>query len=106
MYLSNLTSYLFSFVTIPDNIILSLINNLDELLNGNLESLNKKESIKEIAKVVRAKILQDESNEALLFILEKAGIVIYEKRINDSIDAYSFGVKIRHLLLYWVQIRG
>ncbi|MDM6613992.1 zinc peptidase, partial [Staphylococcus aureus] len=64
MYLSNLTSYLFSFVTIPDNIILSLINNLDELLNGNLESLNKKESIKEIAKVVRAKILQDESNEA------------------------------------------
>ncbi len=41
MYLSNLTSYLFSFVTIPDNIILSL-NNLDELLNGNLESLNKK----------------------------------------------------------------
>lgn len=71
MYLSNLTSYLFSFVTIPDNIILSLINNLDELLNGNLESLNKKESIKEIAKVVRAKILQDESNEALLFMLEK-----------------------------------
>lgn len=93
MYLSNLTSYLFSFVTIPDNIILSLINNLDELLNGNLESLNKKESIKEIAKVVRAKILQDESNEALLFMLEKAGIVIYEKRINDSIDAYSFWSK-------------
>lgn len=55
---------------------------------------------------MRAKILQDESNEALLFMLEKAGIVIYEKRINDSIDAYSFGVKIRHLLLYWVQIRG
>ncbi|MGZ7471038.1 hypothetical protein ACXWTZ_09105, partial [Streptococcus pyogenes] len=80
-------------VTIPDNIILSLINNLDELLNGNLESLNKKESIKEIAKVVRAKILQDESNEALLFMLEKAGIVIYEKRINDSIDAYSFWSK-------------
>lgn len=106
MYLSNLTSYLFSFVKIPDNIILSLINNLDDLLNGNLESLNKKESIKETAKVVRAKILQDESNEALLFMLEKAGIVIYEKRINDSIDAYSFGVKIRHLLLYWVQIRG
>lgn len=44
MYLSNLTSYLFSFVTIPDNIILSLINNLDELLNGNLESLNKKKA--------------------------------------------------------------
>ncbi|WP_340580058.1 XRE family transcriptional regulator [Staphylococcus aureus] len=93
MYLSNLTNYLFSFVKIPDNIILSLINNLDDLLNGNLESLNKKESIKETAKVVRAKILQDESNEALLFMLEKAGIVIYEKRINDSIDAYSFWSK-------------
>ena len=44
MYLSNLTSYLFSFVKIPDNIILSLINNLDDLLNGNLESLNKKKA--------------------------------------------------------------
>lgn len=42
---------------------------------------------------MRAKILQDESNEALLFMLEKAGIVIYEKRINDSIDAYSFWSK-------------
>lgn len=73
MYLSNLTNYLFSFVKIPDNIILSLINNLDDLLNGNLESLNKKESIKETAKVVRAKILQDESN--------------------DSIDTYSFWSK-------------
>ena len=44
MYLSTLTSYLFSFVKIPDNIILSLINNLDDLLNGNLESLNKKKA--------------------------------------------------------------
>lgn len=41
---------------ILDNIILFLINNLDDLLNGNLELLNKKESIKEIVKVVRVKI--------------------------------------------------
>ncbi len=50
---------------------------------------------------MRAKILQDESNEALLFMLEKAGIVIYEKRINDSIDAYSFWSKDQTPLLYW-----
>lgn len=56
MYLFNLISYLFFFVKILDNIILFLINNLDGLLNGNLELLNKKESIKEIVKVVRVKI--------------------------------------------------
>ncbi|WP_323703760.1 XRE family transcriptional regulator [Mammaliicoccus sp. Dog046] len=88
-YLSNLTSYLFSFVKMPVISIMDLIDELDTFIMDS-EETSRDLIIKQCANISRNKLLSDKSNDQLLFQLEKSGIIVYEKHINSDADAFSF----------------
>ena len=78
-----------SKINYPDNLLLQLRTETIHYLQQN-EDLDRESQIKYIANLARKNIgLPDNSNQNLLFLLEKAGAFIFEKEIGDTIDAYS-----------------
>lgn len=73
----------------PTNIIKEIRDEAVDLISKNNDS-DRNKQIKLIATLARQRIgIPIDSNNNLLFHLEKAGIFIYEKYIGDDIDAYS-----------------
>lgn len=73
----------------PSNLLLDLRKTVVAFLNSN-QHLERGEQIKAIAILARDKIgLPQNTNKNLLFYLEKAGALVFEKSIGDTIDAYS-----------------
>lgn len=73
----------------PKDIILELRAKSISLFQMD-ENIDREELIKIIAKMSREILgMPKNSNQNLLFILEKAGIFIFEKEIGEKIDAYS-----------------
>ncbi|PCQ20221.1 zinc peptidase [Klebsiella pneumoniae] len=88
-YVSNLTNYLLAYVKSPLMEIKALIDELDDLIES-LEDLDRIKIIKKCASISRKKLLGNCSNNHLLFNLEKSGIMIFEKNIDNDTDAFSF----------------
>lgn len=73
----------------PSNLLLELRKKVVEFLNLN-QNLKREEQIKAIAILARDQIgIPLNTNKNLLFYLEKAGALVFEKSIGDTIDAYS-----------------
>lgn len=73
----------------PSNLLLSIREEVIAFLNAN-EQLDRTEQITIAAKMAREKLgLPKNTNQNLLFYLEKAGAFITEKSIGETIDAYS-----------------
>lgn len=89
VYLSNLTNYLFSFIKKPEMSIFHILSHVDELLSDRIE-VNRRNIISKSANLTRNLLLTNSNNSELLFNIEKAGIVVYEKSIDSEVDAFSF----------------
>ncbi|MDI2588065.1 ImmA/IrrE family metallo-endopeptidase [Psychrobacillus sp. NEAU-3TGS] len=80
-------------INYPKNIILELRNEAITFLKNN-DDMDRNVQIDYIASMAREKIgLNNNSNQNLLFLLEKAGIFVFEKEIGETIDAYSLWSK-------------
>ncbi|PTI38031.1 zinc peptidase [Mammaliicoccus vitulinus] len=88
-YLSNFTNYLLSYVKSPVMPIFELINQLEDFIMS-ARDMDRIKIVKMCASISREKLLGNNSNNRLLFYLEKSGIMIYEKSIDNEADAFSF----------------
>lgn len=78
-----------SKIKYPKNLILDLRAKAIDLFQMD-ENIDRKELIKSVAKMSREFLgMPKDSNQNLLFVLEKSGIFIFEKEIGEKIDAYS-----------------
>lgn len=78
-----------SKISYPPNILLQLRNETVDYLKQN-PTVNRETQIQFVADLARRAIgLPKNSNQNLLFLLEKAGAFIFEKEIGKTIDAYS-----------------
>lgn len=76
-------------INYPKNILLDLRNETILFLKKNTD-MDRKMQINYIAGLAREKIgMNSNSNQNLLFFLEKAGVFVFEKEIGETIDAYS-----------------
>lgn len=77
----------------PENLLLDLRDEIIQFISQN-SNLDRSLQIKQAAIIARNKIgLNENSNDNLLFYVEKAGAFIFEKEIGDTIDAYSLWSK-------------
>ncbi|MCZ3393413.1 XRE family transcriptional regulator, partial [Enterococcus faecium] len=85
LYLSVIDSFLnelLNYVTLPEPTILSLSNKVIKLkLNG--------ASLDEVASYVRKNLKIDSNNNFMMASIEKSGVFILERSLNDNVDAYS-----------------
>lgn len=80
-------------ISYPKNIILELRNEAINFLKNN-EDMERSLQVDCIASIARETIgLNNTSNQNLLFLLEKAGVFVFEKEIGETIDAYSLWSK-------------
>ncbi len=87
-FLDCFVNYLTNRVTYPTNKIIQLRNNVIKYLNTSNE--DRKVQIDEVAKFARKELgLLDNTNDNLMFLVEKSGVFIFEKAIGENIDAYS-----------------
>ncbi|MEK5040361.1 spr1629 family repressor/antitoxin [Sporosarcina sp. FSL K6-3457] len=78
-----------SKISYPSNLLLQLRKETLEYLRQN-PNVDRENQIKFIANLARQTIgLPENSNQNILFLLEKAGAFIFEKEIGETIDAYS-----------------
>ncbi|WP_337969541.1 spr1629 family repressor/antitoxin [Virgibacillus salexigens] len=87
-YLDSFVNYLIANLSLPTQKSIQL---RDEVINYlNTSNDDRKIQIHKIAKLARNRIgLRDDTNDNLLFSIEKSGIFIFEKPIGDEVDAYS-----------------
>jgi|SRR5690625_2283316 len=87
-YVDSFVNYLTAEVRHPTQKIIHLRNKIIQYLNNTNES--RQIQIKEIAKIARKGLgLQDNTNDNLMFLVEKSGVFIFEKAIGEEVDAYS-----------------
>ena len=78
-----------SKISYPSNLLVNLRNETLTYLQQNPD-INRESQIQYIADLARQTIgLPKNSNRNFLFLLEKAGVFIFEKEIGETIDAYS-----------------
>lgn len=88
-YLDNFTSYIFSRLKVPHSSILDLVDQIQNYRMNN-EDMNRIQLIKHCAKLSRDFLLGEQlSNNNLLFSIEKSGVVVFEKNIDENADAFS-----------------
>lgn len=76
-------------ISYPTNELLKIRNEVISYLRENAE-VDRNSQIEHIAIMARKGLgMEQNSNQNLLFLLEKAGAFIFEKEIGDTIDAYS-----------------
>lgn len=77
----------------PENLLLDLRDEIIQFISQN-SNLDRSLQIKQAAIIARNKIgLNENTNDNLLFFIEKSGAFIFEKEIGDTIDAYSLWSK-------------
>lgn len=76
-------------ISYPSNLLLQIRKETIKYLQQN-PNVDRGTQIKFVASLARKKIgLPDNSNQNLLFLMERAGAFIFEKEIGETIDAYS-----------------
>lgn len=91
-FLDSFVNYITANVVYPSLKIIQLRNTIIEYLNSTND--DRVTQIANVAKLARFELgLQDDSNDNLMFLVEKSGIFIFEKAIGDEIDAYSLWTK-------------
>ena len=87
-FLDSFVNYLTAKLTHPTQKIIQLRDKVIEYLNTS--SVDREEQIEEVAKMARKELsFQDNSNDQLMFLIEKSGVFIFEKSLGEDTDAYS-----------------
>ncbi|WP_067843100.1 spr1629 family repressor/antitoxin [Amphibacillus sediminis] len=91
-YLDSFVNYLTANLTFPT---LNIIQLRDEVINYlNTSTDDRKTQINNVAKLARQKLgFRHDTNDHLMFLIEKSGVFIFEKPIGEEIDAYSLWTK-------------
>lgn len=91
-FLDSFVNYLSSKVAYPTQKIIQLRNSTIDYLNTSNDE--RKTQINEVANLARQELgLRNDTNDDLMFLVEKSGIFIFEKAIGAEIDAYSLWTK-------------
>ena len=91
-FLDSFVNYFTAKVTYPTQIIIQLRNEVIDYLN--ISKDDRKTQIENVANLARQKLgFRNDTNDDLLFLVEKSGIFVFEKAIGDEIDAYSLWTK-------------
>lgn len=87
-YLDSFVNYLTTKLSLPTQRIIQL---RDEVINYlNTTSDDREVQISTVAEIARSKLgFRDDTNDDLMFLVEKSGIFIFEKAIGEEIDVYS-----------------
>lgn len=87
-YLDSFVNYLTTKLSLPTQRIIQL---RDEVINYlNTTSDDREVQISTVAEIARSKLgFRDDTNDDLMFLVEKSGIFIFEKAIGEEINAYS-----------------
>lgn len=89
-FLNHITNYLSSFITFPINRIKEIKEYAVNYKNRNAGHMEMNKMIEHIALYARKSMgLNSGHNEDLLFYIEKNGAFIFEKSLNETVDAYS-----------------
>ncbi len=87
-YLDSFVNYVTANLTLPTQKIIQLRDEIITYLNNSND--DRKVEINKVAKFTRQKLgLSNDTNDNLLFLIEKSGVFIFEKPIGEEIDAYS-----------------
>lgn len=87
-YLDTFVNYLTNQVKYPTLKIIQLRDEVIEYLNTSKE--NRSTQINKVAELARKRLdFRKDTNEDLLFLIEKSGVFVFEKAIGEEIDAYS-----------------
>lgn len=87
-YLDAFVNYITNKLSIPTQKIIQLRDKCIHYLNHTNDS--RPEQVETIAKYARDWIgLDNDTNDNLMFLMEKSGMFIFEKAIGENIDAYS-----------------
>src|SRR5699024_358260 len=91
-FLDSFVNYLTAKVAYPTQKIIQLRNEVINYLNTSNE--DRKTQIKWVAKLARQELVfRNDTNDELMFLVEKSGVFIFEKAIGEEIDAYSLWTK-------------
>ncbi|MBO1003891.1 spr1629 family repressor/antitoxin [Pseudogracilibacillus auburnensis] len=91
-FLDSFVNYVTTNVVYPTQKIIHLRNEVIDYVNTAGE--DRETQIKKVAKLARHKLGFDhDSNDDLMFLIEKSGVFIFEKAIEEDIDAYSLWTK-------------
>ncbi len=91
-FLDSLINYLAYQLVLPSKKIIQLRNSVINYLQQTDEK--KDTQIAHVAKLARDFLgLRPDTNDDLLFLVEKSGVFVFEKAIGDDIDAYSLWTK-------------
>ncbi|TFJ92404.1 helix-turn-helix domain-containing protein [Lentibacillus salicampi] len=87
-FLDSFVNYLTSKVSYPAQNIIRLRDKIIDYINTSNE--DRDTQIKETAKLARQELgLRNDTNDHLMFSVEKSGVFIFEKASGEEIDAYS-----------------
>ncbi|MBP1970159.1 Zn-dependent peptidase ImmA (M78 family) [Virgibacillus natechei] len=91
-FLDSFVNYVTAKVAYPTQKIIQLRNEVINYLNTS--NKNRETQIKEVAKLARRELnFHNDTNDELMFLVEKSGVFIFEKAIGEEIDAYSLWTK-------------
>ncbi|UOQ83594.1 spr1629 family repressor/antitoxin [Gracilibacillus salinarum] len=91
-YVDSFVNYITAHLSLPSQQIIQLREEVIHYLNTSNE--DRESQINKVAKLTRQRLsLRNDTNDNLLFHLEKSGIFIFEKAIGEEIDAYSLWTK-------------
>lgn len=91
-FLDSFINYITSKISYPTQEIIHLRDEVIKYLHSSTEQKDTK--IKKAAKLARQRLgLSGDSNDNLMFLIEKSGVFVFEKTIGEDIDAYSLWTK-------------
>ncbi|WP_058307344.1 spr1629 family repressor/antitoxin [Gracilibacillus massiliensis] len=91
-FLDSFVNYLTTHLNLPTQKIIQLRDEAIHYLNASTDDRNTQ--INTVAKLARQKLgFRNDTNDDLLFLIEKSGVFIFEKSIGEEIDAYSLWTK-------------
>ncbi|OUQ87428.1 transcriptional regulator [Brevibacillus brevis] len=87
-YLDTFVNYITAKVSLPTLKIIRLRDEVIEYLNQTED--DRSTQINKVAQLARKRLdLAQDTNEDLMFLVEKSGVFVFEKAIGEEIDAYS-----------------
>ncbi|WP_188455506.1 spr1629 family repressor/antitoxin [Virgibacillus oceani] len=91
-FLDSFINYLTYKVSYPTQKIIQLRNDTIDYLNTSND--DRETQIRKTARLARQELgLHNDTNDDLMFLVEKSGIFVFEKAIGEDIDAYSIWTK-------------
>jgi Zn-dependent peptidase ImmA (M78 family) len=91
-FLDSFVNYLTGNVSYPSHKIILLRDKIIDYINASNE--DRETQINQAAKLARQELeIRNDTNDHLMFSVEKSGVFIFEKPIGEEIDAYSLWTK-------------